>query len=348
MRKALSLVKHGFTNYDLSQQEWNLDGVPFKTLWVPFDSGNRTAAINLNHAMGDFIGCDILIGANGNCGTTYAILPIPTGWTEDEEVTRLADSLQTKPGEISGYRALNASLRLPEIIQGIVRMAGVEWSAAIYGDVAAIDLVTAEEKLHKLRQINIQQVRDRMRSHKATGLLYVTEAQALKLQKTLHRYPEGHSFAGQVIGVTFRPQRLVRSYGRTTITDRVSETPGIEVDTIYYHECGVRLLSGQVNIIVGSVPKAIAELDRAVAEHDARLQEIVEQTFTRGVRVSRAGRSPRTVHSREEIIALLPTWGLEWNAPSQKYMDTFLTTPQVKCNLHLPHSGPVPTVLTRL
>jgi hypothetical protein len=349
MKTALSIVRKNFTNYDHAQQEWNLNGVAFKTLWVPFESSNRTAAINLNHAMGDFIGCDILIGANGNCGTGYAILPIPAHWTEDVEVTNIATALCSRLGKTSGYRVLKADDRLRSIIEEIVAMAGEEWSTAIYGDVATIDLVTGEEKLEALKPVNQQMVRDVVRIHKATGRKYVTKADAAKLRNTLHRYPKDHHFKKQFIGVSFWMEgRMERSIytGAVQMTPRLPGPRNTEQATIEFYD--VRDNDKGVLIMVGDPTKAIAELDRVIAADDARLKEMVEQTWTRGVRVSRPGHTATVVHTREEVVALLPQWGLTWNDYSHKYMDNFLDTPLLRCALRLPNSGPIDTVLTRL
>ena len=47
------------------------------TLWIPFDSGNRTAHINLNHEVCGFDDDGFLIGRNGNCGMPYIIIIVP-------------------------------------------------------------------------------------------------------------------------------------------------------------------------------------------------------------------------------------------------------------------------------
>jgi hypothetical protein len=347
MKTSLTIYRNACKSYDHAAQLFQSNGVPFKTLWVPFDSGNRTAAINLNHAMGSFIGCDILIGANGNCGTRYAILPIPAHWTEDGEVTDLANALCARLGKSSGYRVLKADARLRSIIEGIVEMAGAEWSSEIYGDVAAIDLVSGEEKLEALKPVNQQMVREVMRMDEATGIAYVTKADAKKLAKALHRYPKGHNFAKQVIGVSLWTARLYRSNGKVVLSNfnaPVKRT--IEVASIDYYD----VLNGdkKVIVLIGEPAKAVAELDRTLAAEDAQMLARVEQTYMRGIQVSRPGQEAVVVHSREEIIDLLPKWGLAWNAPSQHYMDNFLSSPEESCKLLLPNSGPVPTILARL
>jgi len=356
MRTALQLVKKGFTDYDHGQQKWNLNGASFKTLWVPFDSGNRTAAINLNHAMGGFIGCDILIGANGNCGTRYAILPIPAHWNDpfhgtgvDDtcEVMVLANSLCARLGKTSGYRVLKADDRLRAIIEEIVAMAGEEWASVIYGDVAAIDLVTGEEKLEMLKPLNQQMVRDLVRIHKATGLAYVTKRDAANLRRTMHRYPKDHHFAKQFIGVSFwMTRRMERSStGAVQMSHRLPGTRNVEQATIDFYD--VQDNDKKVQIMVGDLTKSIAGLDRVIAADDARLVEMVEQTLVRGIRVSRPHRATTTVHSKGEIVALLSAWGLEWNEPCLKKVDHFIATPKESCGLFLRNSGPVPTILAR-
>lgn len=349
MKAALTTYRKQTKSYDRSIVNYIHNGEEFSTLWVPFNSSNRTAAINLNHEMGDFIGCDILVGANGNCGTGYAILPIPAQWSEDVEVESLATTLCARLGKTTGYRVLKADDRLRSIIEEIVRMAGPEWSGAIYGDVDAIDLVSGEEKLEALKPVNQQMVLDVVRTHTATGLKYVTKADAAKLRKTLHRYPKGHHFKNQFIGVSFQMEgRMERSAytGQVQMTPRLPGTRNVEQATIEFYD--VRENDSKVVIMVGNPTKAIAELDRAIAADDARLREMVEKTWTRGVRVSRPGHTATVAHSRKEIVALLPQWGLTWNEYSEKCMDNFFDTPLERCALRLPNSGPIDTVLTRL
>lgn len=358
MRTALSIYRANCKSYEHNVEVFEHNGVAFKTLWVPYNSGNRTASINLNHEIDNFIGCDILVGRNGNCGTGYAILPIPAHWTgpfsgpdteDTSEVMTLANALCERLGKTSGYRVLKADARLVEIIREIVRMAGPEWSSAIYGDVDAIDLVSGEEKLEALKPVNQQMVLDMVRIHRATGRKYVTKADAARLRNTLHRYPNDHHFKKQFIGVSFWMEgRMERSShtGAVQMTPRLPGPRNIEQPTIEFYD--VRDNDKGVLIMVGDPTKTIAELDRLIAADDARLKEMVEQTWTRGVRVSRPGHTATVVHSREEVVALLPQWGLTWNEYSHKYMDNFIDTPLLRCALRLPNSGPIDTVLTRL
>jgi hypothetical protein len=348
MKNALTTYLHSCKSYDHSVNLFTHNGVEFKTLWVPFDSGNRTATINLNHAIGDFVGCDILVGYNGNCSTPYAILPIPAQWTEEGEVTDLATALCARLGKTSGYRVLKADARLVEIIREIVRMAGPQWSDAIYGDIDTIDLVTGDEKLERLRPVNQQMVRDVVRMHEGSGIAYVLTGEAKRLAKVLHRYPKGHQFQGQIIGVSISAATLYRGHAERVCFSSFNapRLRSVERTAIEYYDVGngdKRML-----LMVGDPAKAIAELDRKLAADDARMRDMVEQTFVRGVRVSRPEKPTTIVRTKDEIMTLLSAWGLEWNTPSLKRVDRFLKSPEATCHLFLRNSGPVSTILARL
>lgn len=53
------------------------------TLWIPFDSSNRTATLNLNHQVNGFDENGYLTGENGNCCTPYLIMLVSPTWTDD-------------------------------------------------------------------------------------------------------------------------------------------------------------------------------------------------------------------------------------------------------------------------
>lgn len=92
-----------------------------KTLWIPQYTGNRVAAINLNHTVMGFDENGILWGMNGNCGTQYAIIEVPTEW-ENTHVNQLATLVAQKLDKPEGYpaiRALKADDRLQVIIDTV-------------------------------------------------------------------------------------------------------------------------------------------------------------------------------------------------------------------------------------
>lgn len=99
-----------------------------KTLWIPVYSGNRTAAVNLNHELIGFDEDGILWGANGNCGTLYAIVQIPNSWPDtfdNEQLDTLSSIICLKMGKDSNYpqrRVLKADHRLPLILEAIEEM----------------------------------------------------------------------------------------------------------------------------------------------------------------------------------------------------------------------------------
>lgn len=79
-----------------------------KTLWIPFDTSNRSATIDLNHELHGFGDTGWLTGENGNCMTPYVIIPIPSNWDTDK-VEELARAI-SKHYEIDfNYRNLHAS-----------------------------------------------------------------------------------------------------------------------------------------------------------------------------------------------------------------------------------------------
>lgn len=92
------------------------------TLWIPFNTSNRTATLNLNHAITGFCENGYLVGVNGNCGTAYRVILVAPSWTE-ESVQRLAEKVVEKCNlehhKGCPIRALKAS-RIEEIISVII------------------------------------------------------------------------------------------------------------------------------------------------------------------------------------------------------------------------------------
>jgi hypothetical protein len=65
------------------------------TLWIPFDSSNRCATLNLNHKIEGFDTRGYLIGVNGNCGTPYIVILVPPFWNRNT-LDILAEKLVNK------------------------------------------------------------------------------------------------------------------------------------------------------------------------------------------------------------------------------------------------------------
>lgn len=108
------------------------ESLKIKTLWIPTRSGNRTATIDLNHEMSQLCeeelnmyswyveGYTQCLGYNGNCGTAYAIIPVPMGFTEPD-IDTLAIACCQKMGKNYGAgnerRVLKADERMKIIIE---------------------------------------------------------------------------------------------------------------------------------------------------------------------------------------------------------------------------------------
>lgn len=52
-----------------------------KTLWIPYNSENRTSHIDLNHTIDGWEN-DHLVGLNSNCGTLYQIIEVDRHFDE--------------------------------------------------------------------------------------------------------------------------------------------------------------------------------------------------------------------------------------------------------------------------
>jgi len=98
------------------------------TLWIPVLSGNRTASVNLNHELLGFDENGTLWGANGNCGTLYVIVEIPSDWPDNfdsDQLNTLSEIVCKKLGKSKDYprrRVLKADQRLPIILEAIKEM----------------------------------------------------------------------------------------------------------------------------------------------------------------------------------------------------------------------------------
>ena len=68
-----------------------------KTLWIPENSSNRTAMINLNHTILGFDEKENLFGENGNCLTRYQIIELPATFTETD-LKKLAEQVSIELG----------------------------------------------------------------------------------------------------------------------------------------------------------------------------------------------------------------------------------------------------------
>lgn len=105
------------------------DFLNIKTLWIPTYSSNRTASIDLNHSISsdedmsqyiwyvpEYTQC---IGYNGNCGTAYAIIPVPLQFRE-QDIDTLAEMVCRELGKNYGIgserRVLKADSRMSVII----------------------------------------------------------------------------------------------------------------------------------------------------------------------------------------------------------------------------------------
>lgn len=76
------------------------------TLWLPVDSSNRTATLNLNHEVTGFNKDGYLTGLNGNCNTPYLIILVPMFW-DSETLSQLGKLVLAKKRH-SHFRILNA------------------------------------------------------------------------------------------------------------------------------------------------------------------------------------------------------------------------------------------------
>ena len=91
------------------------------TLWIPLFSGNRTATYNLNHKLNGFNENGELWGENGNCGTPYRIVEVPSNWGK-KELSNLCKIVAEKLNKEESYpidRVLKADGRINIIIETI-------------------------------------------------------------------------------------------------------------------------------------------------------------------------------------------------------------------------------------
>jgi hypothetical protein len=83
-----------------------------KTLWIPESTRNRSASIDLNHTIIGFNEKGELWGENGNCGTAYRIIEIPSFFTEDT-IRAIGEKVNAKSNNI--FPQWNNALRADNI-----------------------------------------------------------------------------------------------------------------------------------------------------------------------------------------------------------------------------------------
>ncbi len=103
-----------------------------KTLWIPVNSSNRTATVDLNHEISELTESDLtgyswyvagytqLLGYNGNCGTGYAIIPVPLTFKESDINILAAECckrLNKTYGPGNESRVLKADSRMSVIVE---------------------------------------------------------------------------------------------------------------------------------------------------------------------------------------------------------------------------------------
>lgn len=95
----------------------------FKTLWIPIYSGNRIAALDLNHEINPNFSIP-LIGNNGNCYTPYQIIEVPKYFTEDHlyKLTQNVAIALNKSINYPIYRVLKADERMPTILNELQKL----------------------------------------------------------------------------------------------------------------------------------------------------------------------------------------------------------------------------------
>ena len=300
-----------------------------KVLWIPSESWNRTATINLNHGVGGFDGNDVLWGYNGNCDTPYAIVPVPQHWG-DAQVDELAAKVCEKLGKTSGIRVLKADNRLRDIIATICEMAGKEWADEFIGDVDALDLTSSEEKENMMCASNIKAVVKAAKVDKATGHKYMTEKEWERLSAKLHTYPEGHHWTG-MMGVREQEQYLLHKdkYG-SMIVNYLGGQAGAAVRVVdVYEEKWVDRKGIETThhvIIIGSVKDAVKRAKLAWEQKQEEEAQLVADTFVRGVLVKRHN-AEVVAKSREEVIAAVNGFGLGWNDACDAMLNRFIDQP---------------------
>lgn len=129
-----NLIKYKETLTKLQEEKQREENTPYIsrvesttdmpcTLWIPVYSGNRTAAIDLNHEIGEINEEGFLEGYNGNCGTPYIILEVPKKFKKDSKYldileTRMCKRLNKTDSYPKG-RILKADDRIYDIIEEI-------------------------------------------------------------------------------------------------------------------------------------------------------------------------------------------------------------------------------------
>lgn len=84
-----------------------------QTLWIPFNSSNRTVSLGLDHGINGFNNKGFLTGFNGNCNTSYIVIIVPMYWDYDK-VKQIGKLVLAKKGididemRDNHFRILNA------------------------------------------------------------------------------------------------------------------------------------------------------------------------------------------------------------------------------------------------
>ena len=90
-----------------------------KTLWIPVSTSNRIVSIDLNHTINGFNEAGELWGENGNCGTAYRIIEIPS-FINDQLLKEIGEIVNIKcenkfPQWYNAMRASNVDLIIETI-----------------------------------------------------------------------------------------------------------------------------------------------------------------------------------------------------------------------------------------
>lgn len=108
-----------------------------KTLWIPHETYNRTATIDLNHSLIGFDEKGRLLGENANCSTLYTIVEIPH-YFNDDDIEILAIMVAKEIGsDDHSIRVLKDDGRVPVILRTIQKMQENTywWITLCYDDV---------------------------------------------------------------------------------------------------------------------------------------------------------------------------------------------------------------------
>jgi hypothetical protein len=131
------------------------------TLWIPSNSSNRTAAINLNHGILGFDENDLLWGENGNCGTSYVIIEVPS-WFNERSLRHLGARVCSKLCINNDGRVLRSD-RLDVIVEALAEMSPT--NAKVYAPYSDSWSVTSLRGL-KYGAYKLQEIADVMKSVK--------------------------------------------------------------------------------------------------------------------------------------------------------------------------------------